>query len=162
MTHIEPDPKTVSEIANAAFHRAVSKGRDLSVERAILALGVPDPITTGTFTAYRDAAVAEYDRLGAAVVRQEGDVRTVRAVVDAAGELPLEQFDSMPELREKLNALLEQFEDRIKAVDEAESLARVRAFKAKLDEQATVADRAVAIHVANLDRRYGHNDGSLD
>lgn len=91
----------------------------------------------------------------------DDDVRAVRAVVDAAGALPIPQFESMPELAKALNALLEQFEDRIKAVNEAELLARVRAYKAKLDEQA-VADRAVAIHVANLDRRYGHNDGSLD
>lgn len=63
----------------------------------------------------------------------DDDVRAVRAVVDAAGALPIPQFESMPELAKALNALLEQFEDRINAVDEAESLARVRAFKAKLD-----------------------------
>lgn len=93
--------------------------------------------------------------------KQEGDVRAVVALMDAAGAMPMDDFNASP-LAAVINALYAQFEDRIDEADEAELLARVQAFKVKIDAQATAADRAVAIHVASLDRRYGHNDGSLD
>lgn len=135
MSHIEPDPKIAQEMALEALRVAIAQRRDVAVGAAIYDRYDRPMLSQDSFRAWHDATCAEYDRLAAVVARQEKDVRTVRAVVDAAGKLPLEQFESMPELREKLNALLEQFEDRINAVDEAESLARVRAYKAKPHER---------------------------
>lgn len=131
---VETDPKVVHAIAQTAMKRGLRQCRNVAVSAAIydssaVALGEE------VFNAYRKAVTAEYDRLVAASLLQEEDVCTVRAVVDAAGALPIPQFESMPKLAAALNALLEQFEDRIKVVDEAESLAKVRAYKAKLDMQ---------------------------
>lgn len=124
---IETDPKLVREIAETAFRSDAPGSAADRVEAALIASGVAGPVLSKKFDAYTEAVGAEYERLA--------DVHAVRAVVDAAGALPIPQFESMPKLAAALNALLEQFEDRIKAVDEAESVARVRAFKAKLGER---------------------------
>lgn len=135
MSNIEPDPKVVQEIALEALRVAIAQRRDVAVGAAIYDRFDRPMLSRDSFRAWHDATCAEYDRLAAVVARQEKDVRTVRAVVDAAGELPFDHFHSMPKLAAALNALLEQYEDRINAVDEAESLARVRAYKAKPHER---------------------------
>lgn len=68
---------------------------------------------------------ARVRELEAAQDGRPGDVQAVRAVVDAAGKLSIPQFEAMPELAEALNALLVQFEEHIKVIDDAESLARL-------------------------------------
>lgn len=123
----EIDPKIVRKVAEVAFRSDTPGSAADRVEAALIAADVAGPVLGEKFDAYSAAVGAEYERLA--------DVYAVRAVVDAAGALPIPQFESMPKLAAALNALLEQFEDRIKAVDEAESLARVRAFKAKLGER---------------------------
>lgn len=134
--YIEPDPRIAREMALEAIRVAIAVRRTVCVRAAIYDRYDGPMLSEAAFQAWQDTVGAEYDRLAAAVARQDADVRTVRAVVDAAGKVPFEQLDSMPELREKLNALLEQFEDRINAVDKAESLARLRAHKVKLDAKA--------------------------
>lgn len=134
MKDVKPDPRVAHEIAAEALRIGFAQ-RDSNVGAAIHNRYGRSMQSQDAFRAWRDAVGAEYDRLVAASLRQEEDVRAVRAVVDAAGKLPIPQYESMPELANALNALLEQFEDRINAVDEAESLARMRAFKAKLDAQ---------------------------
>lgn len=47
----------------------------------------------------------------------EADTKAIVAVMDAAGALPFDQFHAMPDLAAALNALYEQFEDRINAHD---------------------------------------------
>lgn len=130
----EIDQQEVRRLAATALRTAVQQRRDVAIGMAIYDRNELLPSTQGGFTTLHQAVGTEYDRLANTVARQENDVRTVRAVVDAAGALPIPQFESMPELAAALNALLEQFEDRIKVVDEAESLARLRAFGATLDK----------------------------
>lgn len=63
----------------------------------------------------------------------DDDIRAVRAVLDAAGALPIPQFEAMPELAAALNALLEQFEDRIDEADKRQREGRVRTVQTEGD-----------------------------
>lgn len=60
---VTPDPKAVREIARRAVHEAIIGGKHIAVNGAIIANGVPGPVTDGTFEAYRNAVGIEYDRL---------------------------------------------------------------------------------------------------
>lgn len=55
----------------------------------------------------------------------EADIKVIAAVMDAAGALPMDQFDAMPDLAAALNALYVQFEDRIDAHDKDVRYARL-------------------------------------
>lgn len=55
----------------------------------------------------------------------EADIKAIVAVMDAAGALPMEQFDAMPDLAAALNALYTQFEDRIDAHDKSVRFAKL-------------------------------------
>ena len=51
--------------------------------------------------------------LGAQMIRAEEDGRTVVALMDVAGAMPIDEFNARPDLAAAINALYEQFEDRI-------------------------------------------------
>lgn len=55
--------------------------------------------------------------LAEARANHDADVRTVVALMDAAGALPMEQFDATPDVAAATNALYAQFEDRIDEAD---------------------------------------------
>lgn len=59
--------------------------------------------------------------------QHDADVAAVVAVMDAAGALPFDQFHSMPALAAALNALYEQFEDRINEHDKDMRYAKLSA-----------------------------------
>lgn len=71
--------------------------------------------------------------LGAHMVRAEQDTGAVVALMDAAGELPIPQFESMPKLAAATNALYAQFEDRIDEADKREREGRVRTVQTEGD-----------------------------
>jgi hypothetical protein len=53
------------------------------------------------------------------------DIQAVVALMDAAGALPIEQFNATPEVAAAINALYEQFEDRIDEHDKRVRFARL-------------------------------------
>lgn len=48
------------------------------------------------------------------------DIHAVRAVIDAAGKLPIDQFNATPDLAAAINALYVHFESRIDDLDQNE------------------------------------------
>lgn len=55
--------------------------------------------------------------LAEARANHDADLRAVMALMDAAGALPIEQFDATPGVAAATNALYAQFEDRIDEAD---------------------------------------------
>lgn len=55
--------------------------------------------------------------LGAQMTRAEADARAVVVLMEAAGALPIDEYDAMPNVAAAINALYEQFEDRIDEAD---------------------------------------------
>jgi hypothetical protein len=50
------------------------------------------------------------------------DIRAVRAVIDAAGAMPMDQFDAMPAaLAAAINNLYDHFEARVEELDRCEA-----------------------------------------
>lgn len=67
MTHIEPDPKVVSEIALEALRVAIAQRRNVSVGTAIYDRYDMPMLSQEAFRAWHYAVGAEYDRLAAAL-----------------------------------------------------------------------------------------------
>jgi hypothetical protein len=63
--------------------------------------------------------------LGAQIIRAEEDARAAVALMDAAGAIPIDEFNARPDLAAAINALYEQFEDRIDEHDKRSRVARL-------------------------------------
>lgn len=57
--------------------------------------------------------------------QHDADLRAVVALMDAAGAMPIDEFNARPDLAAAINALYEQFEARIDEYDKRKRLARL-------------------------------------